>query len=356
MRELVERAVDLWTFGVPVVLIVWSLLRLLQGVSARARYLLVIAGFPAVLLLPSIAEVAPPTTAAAGVLPAADLFVPVVWIGGALLLLTRDAVGHLRLHRERWTDAPAELRALLDWPADVPLAIGSDAPMTIGPMTIGLLRPRVVLPAQLDFPLETMRRIAKHELAHARWRDPLVYAALRAVAAVFWMSPLWLLLRWVRREREAAADEYALRDATGAEESYVSALLRMSCGEHRPAIGMAESDLAYRARRILVRDARRASWVAMVALCAGCALAVFAQPVELEVIRDTVILSRRSAAKDPLPTARVALTARDPSPSTRLRMTDWRPARPGPSTDARDDKVVSADRVVHVHRHVHIHR
>ena len=195
-----------------------------------------------------------------------------------VLLLLRDALGHARLRRTRRALRDAAWLRTLEWPASIPLAV-SDHP---APFTIGLLRPVVVLPADLPerFPAEVRRRIARHELSHARWRDPLVFAVLRFVAAVFWPSPVWLVLRWVRREREAAADAAALRGGGGQEESYIAALLRLARPAHALAAQMAASDLEYRARCILA--AQRASPWAVVALLGGAFLLSVVAPVRLD--------------------------------------------------------------------------
>jgi beta-lactamase regulating signal transducer with metallopeptidase domain len=294
MAGVVELTVDLWMFGLPVVAAVWSLLRLLRRWPARLRYLLILASFPVALALPLAAtiggrnplvveragsrEPAPVLHAgAAGAALAARAATPlwIVWAGGALLLLLRDAVGHARLRRERhgWVAAPESLKRELEWPPRVPLSTYSGA----SPLTVGLLRPRVVIPRGMveEFPLAVVRRIALHELSHARWRDPMVYAALRAVTALFWVAPVWPLLRWARREREAAADERALRGTAGEQEGYVAALVhcsRLAMRHRRLVPAMAASDLEYRARRILGPQPPRFSIAAVVVIGAAAVL------------------------------------------------------------------------------------
>lgn len=288
MVRAVETLVDLWTFGVPVVLIVGALLRLLGNVPARVRYAIAIAGFVAVLVVPfwEAAHVrafgdAPHPASGHALSAGRGEGLLIVWAAGAVLLLVRDVSGHLRLLRARlaFEDAPVALKHALRWPVEVPLLISANA----APFTVGLLRPAVVLPRVLDVPEDVVRRIALHELSHARWRDPLVFALLRAIAAFFWVSPVWLVLRWVRREREIAADAFALRGgAAGAEETYVAALVRLARSRSaRPlAAAMAASDLEYRARRILAPQ--RASFVALLVLAAGLMLFSFAVPAHLQ--------------------------------------------------------------------------
>lgn len=134
-----------------------------------------------------------------------------LWLIVAALLLSREAIGHFRLARARrgWPAASLTVKEALAWPNQVPLYIHEHA----GPSTVGLLRPAIVLPDYLwgSLPHAAVARIARHELAHARWRDPLINALLRLLCAALWPSaPLWFLERIIRAEREAAADRAAL--------------------------------------------------------------------------------------------------------------------------------------------------
>ena len=136
------------------------------------------------------------------------------------LLLSREIIWHLRLTRARhaWSPATTVMREKLAWPHTVALYLHEQA----GPSTVGLLHPAVVLPERLweTLPRAAVMRIAQHELAHARWRDPLIHAALRVVCAILWPSlPLWFLSRIIRIEREAAADRAALSFRTSSAEA-----------------------------------------------------------------------------------------------------------------------------------------
>ena len=301
MKPAVEIVLNSWIYGVPLVLLVWAALRLLHGAPARLRYVLVIAAFAAGIVIPLAvaskqesgsgllmnagdAELPVPADALLSAVAAAAFPFTLLWIAGAIMLLIREFAGHLRLHRARrsWEPASMELRRLLEWPEHIPLAVSHDT----SPLTTGLGSPLVVLPRDIaaTFPLPVARRIALHELSHCRWRDPLVYAAMRVAAALFWISPLWLLLRWARREREVAADEVALRVVAGDEESYVAALVRLSrlALAHRSAASpMAASDLEFRAGRILAMTRRSSVALSIVVLSGAAALASVVEPVRL---------------------------------------------------------------------------
>lgn len=274
MRERLELLVNLWTFGAPVVLMTWAVLRLIR--NARVRYVVAVLGFlavPAIALWNAAVPLAalPPSRRQLELADLAAAPVTIVWFSITALLLLREAAGHARLRKTRRT-----------------LAVSDHA----APFTIGLLRPVVVLPADLPerFPAEVVERIARHEQAHARWRDPLVFAVLRIIAILFWPSPAWLVLRWVRREREAAADAEALRGSRGDAESYIAALLRLARPAPALTADMAGSDLEYRARCLLAP--RRGTRLAIAALLASAFLLSIATPARLDAEEPVVRIVR----------------------------------------------------------------
>lgn len=142
-----------------------------------------------------------------------------LWVSVSFLLLGRELTGYARLanRRRKWRHADIEVLNKIEFPADVPLYLSE----TDGPFAVGILRQAVVFPARLlaDLPSESVKSIARHELNHVHWRDPLVNAVLRLTRAIFWFSPpLWYLERVVRLEREAAADFAAIvsrKDVSG---------------------------------------------------------------------------------------------------------------------------------------------
>lgn len=158
-----------------------------------------------------------------------------LWIIFAVLLLGREAAGHVHLARARraWHTVDKALRDALAWPNNTRLYTGE----LDTPCAIGLLRPAVIIPARLFTELAPgeLRCIAQHELSHVRWHDPLANALLRIARAVLWPSlPLWYLERVVRLEREAAADRAAIihTSDTGDSEStvidYATALISIA--------------------------------------------------------------------------------------------------------------------------------
>jgi TonB family protein len=148
--------------------------------------------------------------------PAAYLAVTSVWLAGAGLFFARRLRSDpsrrrlvLRPVAQRTGHAAAKLHAAI---ADAGLGpeavrISSESP---GPFVQGGLRPVIVLPDAVvdELDRDELRAVLIHEREHFRRRDPLRYAVLGAVRAVFWFyPPVWWLTRRIRETTEMACDE-----------------------------------------------------------------------------------------------------------------------------------------------------
>lgn len=134
-----------------------------------------------------------------------------LWLLISTYLLCREIIGHRKLRKSRdgWQSVDDRERKELSCPDDIKLYFADNQ----SPYTAGLLRPAVIFPKHFSDNLspDAIRFIVSHEIAHARWFDPLVNAILRTFRALFWVSPgLWFLEYIAKREREAAADCAAL--------------------------------------------------------------------------------------------------------------------------------------------------
>ena len=120
-----------------------------------------------------------------------------VWAVGVAVLVVRGIVGYIKLKRH------------------VALACKTSGGCYGGacvtaPFTLGILRPRVYLPDDLQ---GTARQaVLLHEQTHIRRRDPLTKPLFYAVACLHWFNPLaWLAFYTFERDMEAACDEAAVR-------------------------------------------------------------------------------------------------------------------------------------------------
>jgi beta-lactamase regulating signal transducer with metallopeptidase domain len=98
-----------------------------------------------------------------------------------------------------------------------------------GPAVVGILRPRLVTPADFDarFSAAERRLIRAHELAHIDREDGRV-AALAVVAAwICWFNPLaHVALSAFRADQELACDATVMQRMPKARRAYAAALLR----------------------------------------------------------------------------------------------------------------------------------
>ena len=120
-----------------------------------------------------------------------------VWAVGVAVLAVRGIVGYIKLKCHV---------ALACKTSD---GCYSGACVT-APFTLGILRPRVYLPDDLQ---GTARQaVLLHEQTHIRRRDPLTKPLFYAVACLHWFNPMvWLAFCTFERDMEAACDEAAVR-------------------------------------------------------------------------------------------------------------------------------------------------
>lgn len=150
--------------------------------------------------------------------------IAVGWILGAAVLLA----AWVRARRE------VERAAASASPRRLPDARGSVVYVhdAMGPMVVGVLRPRIVLPAHLLESLDAagLGRVLRHEQAHIARRDPLLAGLMQLVVIAAWpLLPLWIAARQVRRLMELSCDEAALSGADDAERRrYGETLLSMA--------------------------------------------------------------------------------------------------------------------------------
>ena len=142
-----------------------------------------------------------------------------IWAAGGAILLARLAAGVIRiwwverrsveLADAGWTSLTDGLARRLRLGRMVTLLRGEHASV---PMTWGVVRPVVLLPAEADGWSEERRTVVlAHELAHIRRWDALTQWVAHFAVAVHWYNPLvWAAARRLRQEREQACDDAVL--------------------------------------------------------------------------------------------------------------------------------------------------
>jgi HEAT repeat protein/beta-lactamase regulating signal transducer with metallopeptidase domain len=146
-----------------------------------------------------------------------------IWAAGASMVLARlllgiVAVQFISRRTVRIVDAPwlalaVELANELRVARRLTFVESHTATM---PMAWGILRPSVLMPADaVRWPVERLRIVLLHELAHVKRRDCLTNVVAQIACAVYWFNPLvWIAARHIRTERERACDDLVLAAGT----------------------------------------------------------------------------------------------------------------------------------------------
>src|SRR6185436_4650543 len=260
-------------------------------------------------LIEPVAVAAPEMAAAPALAPAAapaatpfrpDLFM--VWALVALLVLGRLATGFVRVHglaREATPVTDPSWIALLDI---LRRESGVARPVVllrarseITPLTWGMVRPAILIPAGADaWTAERRRVVLLHELAHIARRDALSVLLSGLACALHWFNPLvWLAARRQRIESEHACDDRVLSAGIRASD-YAGHLLAIVRGLRdtsrtgAAALAMARpSQIESRMLAILApglrrRPARLAIFAVVVVLASGLLPLAAAQPAQPE--------------------------------------------------------------------------
>ena len=84
------------------------------------------------------------------------------------------------------------------------------------PMAAGVFSSAVLMPEDANrWPLERLRIVLLHELAHVKRRDCLTHVIAQTACALHWFNPLaWIAARHIRTERERACDDLVLACGT----------------------------------------------------------------------------------------------------------------------------------------------
>jgi TonB family protein len=308
-----------------VLALAWAVTKLLRGRSAAARHLVWTAAAAAVLALPFLSLGLPElrlpvnlpgltfqTTVAdsgaenaleaAGLQSSAatqpgksapwhadwPLYWMALWAAGTAVALAQMALAaramvSARARARRYAAEDfSRLADELDMPRGVPVLEAAPGSM---PMTFGLWRPAIFLPADAaQWSDERRRMVVLHELAHVRRGDVAAHLLARAALCFYWWNPLaWMAWREFLKEREHATDDLVLR--TGARASdYAAHLLDVARAmQPAPAIGWAAVAMARRSqlegRLLAILDSsvnRRAIERATMAAVAVAAVALMA--------------------------------------------------------------------------------
>lgn len=170
--------------------------------------------------------------------PSWPTIVAAVWALGALVVAMRLLRGHFTARQLANNAAPHRMVACNTALQTAARELKLRKRVTLlrseqvsSPMTIGVVWPRILLPAAADsWSPERLVSVLLHELGHVRRRDTLVQLVAQVGCALYWFNPLaWLATARLHDEREYACDDLVL--ATGIRpSSYAGDLLEVARG------------------------------------------------------------------------------------------------------------------------------
>lgn len=161
---------------------------------------------------------------------------PVLWLAGVLLMLSRHVFAWASLSRvarratpmtdHAWQVALARHGVTLGLTRLPALRV---SPKSTVPIVCGALHPTILLPVEaLEWTGERRDAVLLHELAHVRRFDLVTARVTQLASTLYWFNPfVWLAARCQRAEAERACDDQVL-DAGGRPSAYASDLLEIA--------------------------------------------------------------------------------------------------------------------------------
>lgn len=200
-----------------------------------------------------------------------------VWAAGVLVLAVRAVWAYRRLCRQ------------VALACKTPDGCYSGACVP-APFTLGIVRPRIYLPAGLAGPMRAA--VLLHERTHLRRGDPVIKPLFYAVACLHWFNPLaWLAFRQLEREMEAACDEAAVRGCdAAARNAYCETILRYALQGRLAPGSLAFGQGSAKTRIVHLLRYRRLGGLALVLCALGVGVSVTAcmvQPTVAEATPET---------------------------------------------------------------------
>jgi bla regulator protein BlaR1 len=206
-----------------------------------------------------------------------------LWSLCAALLALRMAAGLAWIRRAgaaplagaEWQARAARMAALAGVTRTVRLRVAHNLD---SPLTVGWLRPVVLMPASLmsGMPAELLEALLAHEMAHVRRFDYLLNLGQNVAEVLLFYHPaVWWISGRIRVEREQIADDLAARQLGDPRRlaRALSELERLQFSAHHLAVAANGGDLVARVRRLVKPQRQALDWKAALpalGLAAAC--------------------------------------------------------------------------------------
>ena len=226
---------------------------------------------------------------------------PVVWLGGVLVMAIGAAFINLRLWNSVRGLSPTTDSKLLELFEDCKrqMRVKTMTGLVVtdrveNPFLFGFIRPRVLLPAGLvqQASSDQLRCVLLHELAHLKRGDIITGWLIAILQSLHWFNPvIWWAFYRMRFDREAACDALVLSrmpDVTRGHygDALIGMMERFNYPRHQPAIvaGIFESKEQLKRRLIMIKKFKtlmRRETIAAAALMAVLSIALLTDPRSL---------------------------------------------------------------------------
>lgn len=147
------------------------------------------------------------------------------------------------------------------------------------PFVMGVFRPRIYLPAELENEEKVRICILAHEKSHVKHQDTRVrFLALLCICLYWWNPLVWIAVKIMSQDMEMYCDEKAVSAATAEEKKlYANTLLSyaMRSNGFREELAFGESNTEKRVKNIFTNKRGGASIVIIFLLAVTCCLALF---------------------------------------------------------------------------------
>jgi bla regulator protein blaR1 len=197
-----------------------------------------------------------------------------IWLGASLAMLAALILSGCLLYLRKRSWALGKL-------GHTTVLIAPD----VGPAVVGLLRPRIVVPAWLlQESAERQQSVLAHEQSHLDARDPqMLTVALCLLIAMPWNLPLWWQLHRLRRAIEVDCDARVLHSGQDMAQ-YCETLIQVGQNQSRyigavAAMSESGSFLEQRIKIMLLKPGKWARLTALAMIGASVGMAAFAAQV-----------------------------------------------------------------------------
>jgi beta-lactamase regulating signal transducer with metallopeptidase domain len=237
-----ERLLFSMGIGTLLAMVVWLLLQLLPKRDSKTSFVVWFSTLVVTAVLPFLysghgTTAATPTHAVVTVSSSWAAGIFFVWASVAVVGLVRVALALLQIRRLRSKSSALdeqtlspELAALIgEFRRSRPVQLLVSKQLEV-PTAIGFFKPAIVLPAWLleGTPVEELKFILLHELAHLRRRDDWTNLAQQIVKAfLFFLPSIWWIERKLSLDREMACDDAVLAHS-GTPRAYAECLAHVA--------------------------------------------------------------------------------------------------------------------------------